>query len=99
MRRSVGDSDASRLAKVQTGNVPPEAPRVQVLDLGWRLSTEPKQHSLAMQELRDMNQIEMDSDDKEKRWKEANTPKRVSTRTWCLKAEVYSCFHDTDCSI
>ena len=34
-----------------------------------------------MQELRDMNQIEMDSDDKEKRWKEANTPKRVSTHT------------------
>ena len=30
-----------------------------------------------------MNQIEMDSDDKEKRWKEANAPKRVSTRRDC----------------
>lgn len=32
----------------------------------------------ALQELRDMNQVELTSDDKEKRWKEANAPNRVS---------------------
>ncbi len=39
-----------------------------------------------------MNQIEMDSDDKEKRWKEANTPKWVSMRIGCLVAGSCSCF-------
>lgn len=29
-----------------------------------------------------MNQIEMTSDDKEKRWKEANTPNKVSAERW-----------------
>ncbi|CAL5221468.1 g3664 [Coccomyxa viridis] len=64
--------------KKEEGNIVAAAARLARRNEAMKITKEKAAKPVLMQELRDMNQIEMDSDDKEKRWKEANAPKRIT---------------------
>ena len=46
-----------------------------------KITREKQPAKLRMQELRDMNQVELTQDDRDKRMKDANTATKVTTKT------------------
>jgi hypothetical protein len=54
-----------------------EARRLEAM----KITREKQPAKLRMQELRDMNQVELTQDDRDKRMKDANTATKVTTKT------------------